>query len=230
MRTIKVNWEGFLSNIDLLHNDKPLVVKNFIHDVDLLLSWQEVENVLNKNECKWMFLDNQESITVPTYKTEWSKELQDKEFIHYLIKRGKTFSISEYSCHNQHTKFLSSEVERIFEVVSDLHVYGSTSSENSSFPIHYDFPYNFIIQCDGSCDWVVYKTRASGLIKQPGQKGLIDPSKLEKEIQVKLEPGDMLYIPSMQFHAAFPNSPRLSLSIPCKPGNRGRINKKNYKL
>jgi ribosomal protein L16 Arg81 hydroxylase len=230
MKTIKVNWDNFISKVDLLHDDKPIVINNFIENVEMLVSWQEVENVFNKNECSWRILDDNQDLEVPLVQTEWVGQVQNKDFIHEHIKRGKTFAFNRYSYHNIHTKFLSAEIEKLFNVTCDMHVYGCTSSESSSFPVHYDFPTNFIIQCYGSCDWVIYKNKASGLIDQLKNKGAIDQSKLEKQIETKLQPGDMVYIPAMQYHAAFPDSPRLSLSIPCRPGIRGRLNKRYYKL
>ena len=45
--------------------------------------------------------------------------------------------------------------------------------------------------------------------------GKLKDEDLELAIEVELQPGDALYIPSRMYHKAMPDGKRLSMSIPC---------------
>ena len=132
---------------------------------------------------------------------------------------GYTLVILNYGFFNRDTIELLSKFESLFNVRSAIHVYCGLESSHS-FPIHNDYPSNFIIQIEGITKWQVFNNRSSTLFKAgavtetiPGK--VIDKSLLDLAFEVELAPGDALYLPSRCFHAAYPSEKRISLSIPC---------------
>lgn len=224
-----INWNLFLNEVDLLHNDKPVYLKNFVPNYQNLLSWGDVESSLNNYQSEWEIINNRgHKVDIPLVKNQWSPPYQNKNFIHKHIQNGSTFTLSKYSVYNNYTKTLGSEIEDVFKVSSEMFVFGSKKESSPSFKPHYDEPSNFIIQIEGNTKWIVYSNTISELISNPPIPP--DFQKLSPLIETTLQPGDFLYIPSRCFHVAIPQSPRLSISIPCKPGTHGRIDKTIYKL
>ena len=225
---IKIDWGRFLDKADLVNNDKPILLKNFIPNPEDLLSWGDVENVLNSYLFHWEIIDNHNKVKIPQDIPRWSSPYYSKPSLQNYINSGKTFVISRYSVYNSITKNICQEIENLFPVTTDMHVYGSKGNKSTSFPYHCDRPANFIIQTYGECKWEVYSNTLSILLQEAPQKPSIN--KLNIEIQTILKPGDVLYIPSRFYHAAFPDQPRLSVSIPCYPGVEGRIDKNYYSI
>jgi len=224
-----INWDLFFDQVDLTHDDKPVHIPNFLPNPEKLLSWEDVENSLNNYVAYWELIKNQNKIQIPIKKPHWEfSGYQDKKFIKDNIDEGNTFVIGKYSIQNTYARLLCKEIELMFPVITDIHVYGSKGNSSTSFPYHYDGPANFIIQTYGKCKWVVYNSFVSTLIEQ--NFNLPNPQKLVPIIDTILTPGDMLYIPPRCYHAAFPDQPRLSASIPCHPGTEGRWDKEHYKI
>ena len=229
-----INWDLFFEKVDLYHNDKPILLKNFIPNPEELLSWKDVESLLNGYESHWEILKNQEKLLIPTKKSYWMPEggYADKQFLKNSIEEGKTFIISNYSIHKPYTRAICQEIESRFKVITDMHVYGSKGNSSTSFMHHYDNPCNFIIQTYGKCLWKVYDNQVSLLLHNHQEEtfNAINPQKLNLIIEDELSPGDMIYLPSRLIHVALPNQPRLSVSIPCYPGTEGRWDKNYYKI
>jgi ribosomal protein L16 Arg81 hydroxylase len=224
-----INWDLFFNQVDLLHGDKPILLKNFIPYPEKLVSWKDIEKSLNSYQTYWELIKDYNKLQIPLKKAYWKSEgYQDKKFIKDNIDKGNTFMIANYSIQNAYAGLLCKEIESIFPVVTDVHVYGSKGSNSTSFPYHYDEPANFIIQTYGECKWKVYNSFVSILIQ--GNHPPPNPQKLIPLIETTLTPGDMLYIPPRCYHAAFPDQPRLSASIPCYPGIEGRWDKEYYKI
>tara|TARA_B110000503_G_scaffold16972_2_gene24401 strand:+ start:2905 stop:3597 length:693 start_codon:yes stop_codon:yes gene_type:complete len=224
----KIDWNRFFKEVDLIHNDQPILLENFIPNPENFLSWKEVENALNSYIFYWEIFDGFSKLDLPQEHSKYLPPYFSKESLQSHIKEGKTFIISKYSISNSYTKALCSEIESLFPVTVDMHVYGSKGNTSSSFPYHFDLPSNFIIQTYGECEWKVYSNFPSTLIQDSHPDLNID--KLDKVLHTTLKPGDMLYIPSRFYHAAFPNQPRLSVSIPCTPGVKGRVDKNYYEI
>ena len=224
----KIDWSRFFKEVDLIHNDQPILLKNFIPNTENLLSWKDVENVLNSYIFYWEIFDGFKKIDLPQENSHYLPSYFSKKPIQSYIKDGKTFIIGKYSIYNSYTKNLCSEIENLFPVTTEMHVYGSKGNKASSFHHHFDLPSNFIIQTYGECEWKVYSNSPSSLIQESNPNPNI--SQLDLKLHTTLKPGDMLYIPSKFYHAAFPNQPRLSISIPCYPGVEGRIDKNYYQI
>jgi len=223
-----INWNLFFNQVDLIHDDKPVYIKNFIPNPEKLASWEDVEKALNSYQTHWNLLKNNKKVNIPTHSAFWGEEYLDKNFIQNHIQKGKTFIILKYSIFNSYAKKICSEIENLFPVIADSHVYGSKGNSSTSLSHHYDRPSNFIIQTYGKCEWKIYLNSISSLIQENFPP--LNPQKLTPLIEVVLSPGDILYIPSRFHHVALPTNPRLSVSIPCTPEVKGRWDKNYYKI
>lgn len=99
------------------------------------------------------------------------------------------------------------------------HLYCGSEKSNSFSP-HCDAPHNFIVQIEGESEFITYKNRAFGLtdssllheLPLENRKEIMDS--LEISNCYKLKPGDMVYVPSRQYHYMRPLTKRISISFP----------------
>lgn len=216
--------QKILNETDLLRNDIPHYFQNFIQDPATLVSWSDIESCMNRPEIYNFELidkDTNMKIDIPQSNKTWiwDRLVQDKNFLFDKLNRGHGLVIMNYASYSQTTNRLMDIFEKLFDVNAALHVYCGLSG-SVSFPIHDDYPVNFIVQVEGTTRWKVFKNRCSSLYKIGTLNDLrsdkkIDEESLEVAIDVCLSPGDALYIPSRCFHVAYPTEKRISLSIPC---------------
>ena len=229
----EANWSLFFQQVDLYQNDKPVLVKNFLPHPEKYLSWKDVQISLDGYYSHWEIIKNGIKQNIPKIPSRWHNEFYDKKFLSDSINNNDIFTILNYSIHNEYTRALCKEIEELFPVVAEIHVYGSKGNTSSSFPQHYDMPSNFIIQAYGECKWEVYSNSISNLLEASNYTPS-DLTQFTPLIQTTLKPGDMIYIPSRTYHAAFPDQPRLSISIPChssiSTGADGRVDKNYFKI
>jgi hypothetical protein len=103
-------------------------------------------------------------------------------------------------------KELITEIEIDHNVDAQAHIYmGKYGSR--SFPIHADNPDNLIIQCIGKSKVTIYNEYSN-------QAGLFPNANVTIKERHILEPGNSIYIPSLQYHLLEPLTDRLSISIP----------------
>jgi hypothetical protein len=197
-------------------NDGHRICRDFLPDAKSYLTWHDVEYALNSGKYYTDIISDGRHVDVDVSKYFWhDHRSQNKEQLFDLINNGHTFSITCFSLYNKLISSLVNDIETIFPVMCDVHVYGGIGRKGSFFP-HIDIPSNFIIQIEGTTVWRLYDNTASDLLLQEEINNTFDPSTLTVEHEVELSPGDMLYIPARKFHAAFPEGKRLSLSIPCR--------------
>ena len=202
---------------NILKYDHAFVIKNFLSCPLNYVSWEDVEYAINCSKYYVELIDNGIKKQINTCNYFWNNHfIQDKKYIFDCIKNGDTFVIHQFSTFNNNINEIVKAIEEIFPVLCDVHVYGGLTSSSKSFNPHVDIPSNFIIQIDGSTEWKIYKNYGSDLIKQELINSVERNSQLEIDFEVTLNPGDLIYIPSRKFHAAFPSNKRISLSIPCK--------------
>jgi len=136
--------------------------------------------------------------------TPWEKRY-DMNVLRNLWEECYSF-IVHGSCVTPNVRQLIEEVERDNNVEAQSHIYmGKIGSK--SFTIHCDKPDNLIVQCIGKCKVTVYNECGN----QPCSHADDDLTIREQHI---LEPGNSIYIPSLQFHLVEPLTDRLSISIP----------------
>jgi ribosomal protein L16 Arg81 hydroxylase len=210
--------QRLVNETNLLFDDKPHFFKNLLPNVHEYLTWDDVEKCIN-NPALYNFemigKDNIK-IEIPMHKKAWvfSKPVQDKAFMVDHINKGYGLVIMDYGFYSEKTNGLLHTIERIYNVNAAIHVYGGLEG-STSFGIHEDYPANFIFQADGTTHWKVYNNRISSLYRTGTMNGKLKDEDLDLALDVVLEPGDALYIPSRCYHRAMPTGKRLSMSIPC---------------
>lgn len=212
----QLNWPAALRHIR--YNDHPVVLKKFLDDPSQYVTWKDVEDVINRDACYIELIRNQVKTAIPTFKYFWfSKPNHNKKFIFDSVNSGDTFIINQYTNYKKEISDLCASIEECYDVIVDAHVYGGLMTDCKSFKPHVDIPANFICQIEGTTHWQIYKNKSSALLNhyQTNTFSIPDDT-LEVEIDVMLEPGDVIYLPSRTFHAAFPEGKRLSISISCK--------------
>jgi len=203
------------------YEDHAYYFPNLVENPSEYLTWMDVEDCVNNTSFyEFDIIGNDGfSVSIDRYDKSWcnTKLVQNSQQIANHINDGDTFVITNYGFRNRKTQELLREFEEIFpSVACTIHAYGGVK-ESKSFNIHDDFPPNFIIQVEGETKWKVYKNRASSLLDVGFGKNTISEEDLEIDLEVVLKPGDTIYIPSRAYHCAFPDSGRLSMSIPCWP-------------
>lgn len=210
--------QRILNETNLLIDDKPHYFKKLLENPSELLSWSDVEKCLN-NPYLYDFemIDPyNKKIDIPRSKKAWiwDRAVQDKGFLFEKFHQGNGLVIMNYGFYSEKTMHLLKIFETMFNVNAAIHVYCGLA-DAKSFGIHDDYPCNFIIQVEGTTRWKIYNNRISYLYRTGTMNGQLDHKDLDPAIEVDLEPGDALYIPSRMYHVAEPKGKRLSMSIPC---------------
>jgi hypothetical protein len=136
--------------------------------------------------------------------TPWEKRY-DMDVLQSLWEECYTF-IVHGSCVTPTIRQLIEEIEIDHNVDAQSHIYmGKYGSR--SFPIHADNPDNLIIQCIGKSKVTIYNEYSN-------QAGLFPNANVTIKERHILEPGNSIYIPSLQYHLFEPLTDRLSISIP----------------
>ena len=210
--------QRLVNETNLLYEDKAHYFKQLLPEVNELLSWDDVEDCFNKPELYNFEMIGQDNlkIEIPMDKKAWvfSKPVQDKAFMFERINKGFGFVIMDYAFHSKKTIELMNILEKIYMVNAAIHVYGGLA-DAKSFWIHEDYPSNFIFQAEGKTRWKIFHNRISTMYRSGTMNHQLKEEDLDLALDVVLEPGDALYIPSRAYHIAVPLGPRLSMSVPC---------------
>jgi ribosomal protein L16 Arg81 hydroxylase len=151
----------------------------------------------------------------------------------YLDSRERDFWMKVYNLHLSGYTLLYNYVERrqpkIAKLAKDLELFAgayswaniffSPPSKARGFPVHYDGVEIFVLQLHGHKRWQIYKPQYElphvALIAPR-----VQPEKLEKLLEIELQPGDTLYLPRGYIHAVESldhQAMHLTLSIePCR--------------
>ena len=218
MSDVKDKFKDLIEAQNFSSFDGPFVVRNFLKNIEDYLSWNTLNEAINTDVVEWELIDKntREKLIIPWNIPNYiGSRQQDKQFILERVNTGNTFIILKCCILNASLKSLVFDIQDTFSVTSDVHIYGSKGNNSNSFEPHYDHPHNFIIQSIGDTDWIVFKNRVNTLLSV--DKNDVPSKKLTPELEVRLTPGDLLYIPPRAYHVALPSMPRLSMSIPCFP-------------
>jgi len=152
-----------------------------------------------------------------------------------MLKEDKSILITNFEKANSECKLFISELLKTFYLDYDsygvwpaqiggksghAHVYCG-SENSSSFSPHTDEPHNFIIQVEGESKFTTYRNRVFGLgdhgqaiadMTSEEKKAMYDDLEVSGEYLMK--PGDLIYVPSRQFHYVEPVTKRISVSFP----------------
>ena len=215
---IKEKFRGLIEEQNFNTFDGPFVVKNFLKNVEDYLNWNTLNDAINSDVVEWRLIDLEmadKNFIIPWKIPYWAEvHEQNKQFILDHVNNGSTFLITRCCILNDNLKSLVSDIQEVFPVACDIHIYGSKGTDSKSFLYHSDRPNNFIIQAIGDTDWTVFKNRKSNLLHGNIPSYLPKKEELIPALEVTLSPGDLLYIPRRAYHASSPSMPRLSMSIP----------------
>ena len=206
----------------IIVDDKPYYFKSLIDKPNTIVSWKDIEYCLNSNNFVFDIVDDE--IQIERIETFWEGVCQNRKSIADYINNGDGMILYNYHKHKgiEIIKF----IEDIFPTTqATSHVYFGLDG-NYSFGVHYDRPSNLIIQIEGKTHWKVFNNRVSPLT----YGNYVDESELDKEIDVIMSPGDMLYIPSFCYHQATPSEKRISLSIPIAQLWQPQLDRNEYEI
>ena len=137
-------------------------------------------------------------------KTLWEKRF-DIPVLRKFWEECYTF-IAHGSSITPELRSIIEEIEEDNNVSAQSHIYmGKLGSR--SFYNHADKPDNLIIQCVGKSQVTLYNEYSD-------VAGVFPDANVSIKEQLILEPGNTVYIPSLQFHLFEPLTDRLSISIP----------------
>jgi len=228
---IDLNWDLFFSQVDLIHDDKPVFIKNFLPNYKKFLSWDTVEKSINRYNCKIDLLDPNDGskfIPIPTYPNMYGEHLQDKKFIFDKINKGYTFMARGYSFSHPYLSLLCSEINNKFKTNSEAQFLGSKGNLSNSFNDHCDETPILIFQTFGQIKWTVYDNKISSLFPREITNTNIKTNKLTNPTTFTLSPGDFLYLPNRTYHKITLKEPRLTISISCFPIRFTNLIDRNY--
>jgi hypothetical protein len=211
--------QRILQETNLFIDDQPHHFKQLIKNPEDYLTWDDVETCLN-NPFLYQFelIDpsTNSKIQIPESRKAWiwDRTVQDKRFLFEKVNAGYGLVIMNYGFYSKKTMELLQTFENMFDINAAIHVYSGLAGEGT-FGIHDDYPANFIIQTEGTTKWKIFKNRLCYMHRTGTMNGRLTDDDLDVAIDVTLEPGDALYIPSRMYHKAYPEGKRLSMSIPC---------------
>tara|TARA_R100001463_G_scaffold12998_6_gene34757 strand:+ start:41 stop:745 length:705 start_codon:yes stop_codon:yes gene_type:complete len=212
-----INWDLFFNQVDLIHNDKPIYIKNFLPNFQDYISWKDVNNILNNSLLNWRLIKDGYGVNIPTYNTFTGDILQDKSFISSLINKGSTFIIEKFITYNEPVKSLLNDIEAHFNISAGAHIFGSKNQpQTKSYSPHVDNDPLFIFNIKGTTKWNLYSNPTSRLLQRDEINSNVIKENLTPYPDVILHPGDFLYIPQRIYHTASPTTTdlhRLSLNV-----------------
>ena len=121
-----------------------------------------------------------------------------KDEIYKLWKDGKTFVLALMEYEKPELVDVCFELERYFGN-GCCNVYASPQANSKSFPVHADSTENFLFHTEGRTKWTMYKE-----FKPMKPKTILD--------EFVLDEGDLLYIPTYQYHKVETIGPRMLIS------------------
>ena len=135
--------------------------------------------------------------------------LSKEEIYKQWKNKNRTFVMPFAEYQNKKLVDICFEFERYFGH-GQANVYASPTANSKSFPAHADSTENFLFHTEGKTKWTIYKEFTPDKPKTIADEFILDA-------------GDLLYIPSYQYHKVDTIGPRILISIHFK-------NKKNQQL
>ena len=201
-------------------NSKPFHLKNFC---DKLFSWKELEQLLNlrpfiSNE-RFVVINGLPEFNIPdrnwlTNKNSWPPN----KIVEGITNR--VCYLVDCSRVNKKINTFCGELELLTEKPVDAHIYFDyTNKKGHSFPIHWDYADNLIVQIEGKTNFKIWNFYTDNenirLVKSLDKSPFID---------VIMEPGDIIFVPAKMWHQAISETKRLSISFPIQINSTNKEN------
>lgn len=176
-----------------------------------LLNWQVVEDVLKEKKSKLRIV--QEGRVIKDYvDLAYPEALAHHRMGHTLLLRYAELSHAKL-------KNLADDFSQSFHTPVDIQLY-CTPANNNAFGWHYDLEEVFIIQTKGSKHYTIRPNSVHPnpvLASLPKKDQSFELEKTKVELNITLEPGDWLYIPSGWWHVAKTRAESMHISIGLMP-------------
>jgi len=222
---IYADWDSLVETFALPHVGNHL----YMNKTDDISEIVNVVNIRNTNGLEKQYLKTNE-IQKEVKSFNESPCVTSQE----LLENNHTFIVTDWERYNENARNIIHQLLETFYVehvnfgiwpaqISDYsghaHLYAGLKDSNSFSP-HCDMPSNFIFQIDGETEVTIYKNRSCQLLdssidgtwEEDRRKELFDSFEIDFEVVMK--PGDMIYVPSRQYHYFKPLTNRLSISYP----------------
>ena len=173
-------------------------------------SWEELDNYLNQYNIQAWDRTPQLQVVLPDG-NKWckkkSKEKKSREELLELWRGGSSFIVTLSEFLNKTLWNQTREFEKHYGI-GQTNIYCSNQKDAKCFPIHADSTDNFLFHISGKVRWYMYEDFAH---EDKDMRPKKHTPKL-KEI-LELDDGDLLYIPTRQYHKVDTLSPRISISF-----------------
>lgn len=248
MSLLRANYDFMTEKMyeNLFIDDTPFYVENFVYNPECLATWKDVEICCNQPWQPGYLMDPNKGKVIPDGH-EWACHGKTKERFDMLYNQGGVCFL-DYGEHNEETNELMGFFEDKFNVnargflqahLEPMTGYGLHCDARETMGI-------FIVQIEGRTDWKIYNNRLSSLVnvdhpvhmafnskRESGETQKLFDERLKLVIDVRMNPGDLIYIPHRMYHHATPFERRLSLSIPCfarEQGDKPEIDRRYYRI
>ena len=173
-------------------------------------SWEELDNYLNQYKIQSWDRTPQLQVVMPDGSRWCKKKSPDKKSREELLRLwrdGSSFIITLSEFLNKTMWNQTREFEKHYGI-GQANIYCSNQKDAKCFPIHADSTDNFLFHVSGKIRWYMYEEFAE---EDKRMRPKSHTPKL-KEI-IELDDGDLLYIPTRQYHKVDTLSPRISISF-----------------
>lgn len=175
-----------------------------------LLSWTTVENIVREDKSVLRVVKDGKMVS------DYVKLSMDE--IRARHKDGQTLLVRFAEKSDKKLNDLAQDFARSFRTDVDIQLYCTPEGHNA-FGWHYDVEEVFILQCQGSKHYTIRPNtiHPNPLVKSIPKDQGYENEKSTTAIQVTLEEGDWLYIPSGWWHRAETKRESMHISIGLMP-------------
>lgn len=199
--------------IDEIKSVKPAFFNNAFTSI---LTWQELENLLNlrpfvnADRCK---IINQKGYTWD--RQTWLSDVNTfpPSILDTEIRNFHCY-LSDASRVNEKINSICAQLEQTFAGgAADAHIYFNLAeTPDNGFGIHWDFSHNLIVQVEGESKFQIWDETVVG-------DRNVSFLKEQPVIDVVMKPGDAVFVPLNVYHQATSLTKRLSVSFPISFNN-----------
>ncbi|HEX9966078.1 MAG TPA: cupin domain-containing protein [Allosphingosinicella sp.] len=148
-----------------------------------------------------LYTDSVDTLGGPTRRANLAK-------VEVFLQMGASLLAGAVHEISPEVRAVAASLSEQFAGLAEANVYCSFKGIQA-FTSHYDVHEVFAVQCEGEKVWNIYENRANApveLLRGENAQAVIDAAKGRVAMQVRMRPGDMLYIPRGFCHDALASS------------------------